>query len=216
MHKNLLSHRGLVCALAAVLAVAAPGTPQLHAAARLSNAALLAAQLPAGETLESAPLKDVSAAVRSAVGKRPAAASEIVRLAIQAKARRRRNIACGVVSDLVTAGVSSAPGRAREISEMAMAIAPDCTDAIAQAVQNPSTGTTGTIGNTPTTGAAVPGSTTGETTGVGNNGGTTATPNAGDFGAGFGPGFPGSPGFSGSSPSGGFALPPATTPAVTQ
>ena len=210
MHKNLLSHRGLVCALAAVLAVAAPGTPQLHAAARLSNAALLAAQLPAGETLESAPLKDVSAAVRSAVGKRPAAASEIVRLAIQAKARRRRNIACGVVSDLVTAGVSSAPGRAREISEMAMAIAPDCTDAIAQAVQNPSTGTTGTIGNTPTTGAAVPGSTTGETTGVGNNGGTTATPNAGDFGAGFGPGFPGSPGFSGSSPSGGFALPAST------
>ena len=213
MHKNFLSHRGLVCALAAVLAVAAPGTPQLQAAARLSNAALLAAQLPAGETLESAPMKDVNAAVRSAVGKRPAAASELVRIAIQARIRRRHDIACGVVSDLVTAGVSSAPGRAREISEMAMAIAPDCTDAIAQAVQNPSTGT---IGNTPTTGAAVPGSTTGETTGVANNGGTTATPNGGDFGAGFGPGFPGSPGFSGSSPSGGFALPPTTPSAVTQ
>ena len=211
MHKNLFSRRGLVCALAAVLAVTAPGIPQLHAAARLSNAALLAAQLPNGETLDSAPMKDVSAAVRSAVAKRPAAASEIVRIAIQAKTPKRRSIACGAISDLVSSGVSSAPGRAREISEMAMAIAPDCADAIAQAVRSPATGTTGSIANTPTTGAIVPGSTTGETTGVDNGGSTTATPNAGDFGAGFGPGFPGSPGFSGSSPSGGFALPPSTT-----
>ena len=203
MHKNLLPHRGLVCALAAVLAVASPGIPQLHAAARLSNAALLASQLPNGETLETAPLKDVDAAVRSAVAKRPAAASEIVRLAILAKTPRRRPIACAAVSDLVSSGVASAPGRAREISEMAMAIAPDCADAIGQAVQNPGLGA---IGNTPTTGAVVPGSTTGETTGS-----TTATSAGGGFGAGFGPGFPGSPGFSGSSPSGGFALPPATT-----
>ena len=35
------------------------------------------------------------------------------------------------------------------------------------------------------------------------------------FGVGFGPGFPGAPGFVGSAPSGGFALPPATPPQTT-
>ena len=35
------------------------------------------------------------------------------------------------------------------------------------------------------------------------------------FGVGFGPGFPGAPGFVGSAPSGGFALPPASPAPVT-
>ena len=37
---------------------------------------------------------------------------------------------------------------------------------------------------------------------------------AGGFGVGFGPGFPGSPGFTGSTPSGAIALPPVTVTAV--
>ena len=218
MHKNPLSHRGLACALAAVLAVAAPGAPLVHAAARLSNAALLAAQLPNGETLSSAPTRDLSAAVRSAAAKRPSAAGEFVRLAILAKTPKRRSPACGQVSDMVTAGIAGAPGQAREISEMAMSVAPDCSEAISQAVRNPSLTPTGGV---QTTGAGIPGSTTSES----NNTSATGTTNGvgdGSFGAGFGPGFPGSPGFSGSSPSGasaisngGFPLPTPAPPATS-
>ena len=207
MHKNPLSHRGLVCVLAVVLAVAAPGAPLVQAAARLSNAALLAAQLPNGETLSSAPMKDVSAAVRAAVAKRPSAASDIIRIAILAKTPKHRSPMCNEVSAVVRAGMAAAPDRAREISESAMSVAPDCSDAIAQALRSPSLTP---VGGVQTTGAAIPGSTTGETSDTPATGSSTVP--GGDFGAGFGPGFPGSPGFSGSSPSGASAiLPPATT-----
>ena len=210
MRKTHFSSRGLVCALAVTLAVVAPGTPVLYGAARLSNAALLSGQLPDGETLASAPMKDVQAAVSSAVTKRPGAAGDIVRIALMAKMPKRGGARCGMVRGVVGAAVGAAPGEARSISEMAQSLAPGCVASIDQALRSPAAPVIGTAGGVLTTGAAVPGSTTGESTDAG-----TTTTLGGDFGAGFGPGFPGSPGFSGSSPSGGFALPNTNLTPVT-
>ena len=205
MRKTFLSHRGLLWALAAALAVAAPGAPRLHAAPKLTDSALLASELPSGETLSSAPMKDLAAAVRAAVSQRPAAASEIVRIAIMAKYPKLANPSCPMVRNLVAAAVAAAPQQARRIMETAEAIVPDCAEAIASITN------TGAVPSGITTGAVVPGSTTGETGGDAATGST-----GGDFGQGFGTGFPGSPGFSGSAPSGGFALPtPAPSPVTS-
>ncbi len=212
MRKNPFYNRGLVWALAAFMAAAAPGTSRLHAAAKQSNAALLASELPRGETLASAPMKDVEAAVRAAVAKRPTAASEIVRIAILAKTPKQRAVSCRDVRLIVSAAVASVPSEAREVSEMAMSLAPDCGEEITQVLGTP-------VGNNASgvaAGTAVPGSTTSTTGDAGDTG------NANGFGAGFGPGFPGSPGFSGSAPSGasavtsGFPLPtPSPTPVTS-
>ena len=190
MRKIYFSPTGAVWAMAVVLA----GAPLANAASGPSNAQLLKAQLPSGETLTAAPIKDVEAAVTAAVLKRPEAADQFVKLAILAKTPKHHAIDCPLVKDIVAAAVKAAPAKAREISEMANALVPDCADSIYDALGAPA----------PTGGASaanVPG----------------AAPAEGDsgFGAGFGPGFPGSPGFSGSSPSGGFALPTPVPPAVT-
>ncbi len=220
MRNFSLSKSVPVWAVAAVLAVAAPGTPLVHAASHRANAELLASQLPGGETLATASTKDVKAAVRSAVAKRPADAADIVRIAIMAKTPKRRAVECGTVREIVDSAVRSAPERARAISEMAESIAPDCSQEIAQAVRGSVNGTGRAPGNAGVPGTIPNGSTTangdGTASGTGTGGGDGAAGDGG-FGGGFGPGSPGSPSFGGSSPSGGFALPPtqnAVTPTV--
>ncbi len=209
MPHDLLSKTLPVWACAVVLAVVAPGAPVLRAATHRANAELLASQLPSGEALSGAPMRDLRAAVSAAVSKRPADTSDIVRIAILARTPKSRAVDCAVVREIVSAAVTVAPDRAREVSEMAESMVPDCGQEISRAVNSGTTGTANT-GNavSGTSGATVPGATA--------NGNTDTTGAAGgDFGAGFGPGFPGSPGFGGSSPSGGFALPPSVGNQVT-
>lgn len=182
--------RGLTWAFAALLAVAA--TPTIHAASDSAAArSKLNSELPAGVTLARASCDQTAGAIKEAVAKDTGMAGSILASGIMARTPKQGHgeLSCECLMKLTRAAIASDQQQASMLVQMASSMRPDCADAL----------------NNLLAGGAD----------------TTDTPglfNAADiyaFGVGFGPGFPGSPGFVGSPPSGSVALPPPAGTPVT-
>ena len=186
------ARRALLSAIAAVLAVTATTA---HAAATISMAAArnkLASELPAGVSLSKASVDQTAGAVRSAVSKDSADATDLLRAAIMAKEPKQGQgkLSCPDVDKLTRAAIASDAQDASKLVDTASSLHPECADDLAKLVN------------------AAPGD-------ASNGAGLFAPADDYGFGVGFGPGFPGAPGFVGSAPSGGFALPPASPSPAT-
>ena len=185
------ARRALLSAIAAVLAVSATSAY----AASISMAAArskLSSELPAGVSLAKASVDQTAGAVRSAVSKDTSDATDLLRAAIMAKEPKQGHgrLSCPDVDKLTRAAIASDALDASKLVDTASSLHPECADDLATLV-NAGSGDA-------TTGA-----------------GLFAPADTYGFGVGFGPGFPGAPGFVGSAPSGGFALPPATPAPAT-
>ena len=188
MRNTLSGRRGLPWLLAAVMAVVLSCAGSIRAAEG-NAASLLSAELPAGVTLRHASSEQMNAAVRAAVKEHPEMAPNIVRAAILAKSARHEGkemdnkdgvgAPCGMIVGIVRSAIASAPDKASDITQVALSLDPDCADALNSAIGNGGFGDRSglNIDNSP-------------------------DDFYGGFGVGFGPGFPGSPGFTGSPPSG--------------
>ena len=162
------------------------GAPSARAAATKASANQISAQLPVGVTLSSATVSQTAAALSRAVTANPSQAVNLTQTALVAKTPKKGKLSANSVVSLVKAAMQAAPQMANDILQMALAMYPEYADALNILVANP--------------------------TSNGTDGFVDPTEQYGGFGVGFGPGFPGSPGFTGSPPSGAIALPP---PAVT-
>lgn len=215
MPKNNVSpsRRGL-SRLLAVAAFAVVGAVGLHAVATDSEAGqLLASELPSGTSLSTASNAQVVVATRRAVRKSPKLAVRVVRAAILSKTTPRRTPRrtpgrprvgddlvdldqeylcppCDFVVDVTRSGLLEDSDEASKIIEEAIRLCPACAGDLQNLANDPGLGI-----------------------GFGNNAFYDPAGPFG-FGLGLGPGFPGSPGFLGSPPSGILSLPP-TGPAVT-
>lgn len=203
MRNTIFGRRGLPL-MAAVLALTLPGVRSARAVADGSATSLLSSELPPRVTLRNATNDQLDSAVRAAVKAHPEMAPNIVRAAILARTPRREGkeldakdgatAPCPAVVGIVRSAEDADPGRASDITQVALSMCPDCADSLNSVVGNQANNGVNDI----------------------NDPGLYNTPNDfyGGFGVGFGPGFPGSPGFTGSAPSGAIALPPVV-PAVT-
>ncbi len=185
-------------ALAAVMAVAAPGIPSVWALSSAGTVSLLKSELPPGVTLSSASISETASALGAAVASRPDAAVGLTEVAILAKTPKKGHGRLSVSSlvEIVQAAIQAAPQEANDIVEMALTLHPEAADALNGLLTNPEVQV--------------------RRSGANNAPDGFNTPNDlyQGFGVGFGPGFPGSPGFSGSTPSGAIALPPEQVTSV--
>lgn len=156
--------------------------------------------------------------------------------------RSRVRWSCACVRRILVTAVRAAPDHTSELLEVAASLAPECADELSKAVSNlddknvvddpkdrggrdgasnrDPNATSSNLSDRDYRGLDVAGN--GSDSGFGGinvPGSASATDGGsgftGGFGSGFGPGFPGSPGFAGSSPGGGFALPIPVAPPVT-
>ena len=98
-------------------------------------------------------------------------------------------LSCSSLTKIVNGALSAAPRRSSDIVQMALSLHPECADQLnALLLSSP-------VNNGP-------------------DGFNTPSDEYGGFGVGFGVGFPGSPGFVGSPPSGAIALPPTVVTEV--
>ncbi len=176
------SRRRLSWVVATLMVTALPGAKSALAAVSPAATQMLSSELPSGVTLSKASLNQTTGALHAAVAKNHKMAAKLLEAAVSAKSSKY-TLECAQVRALVKSAASAAPEQARSITEMAVALRPDCAD-----------GLNGDLSTTPTRGNGILG-TVGEAPGE----------EASGFGAGLGAGFPGSPGFIGSAPSGAFA-----------
>ena len=183
-------------ALAAALAVALPGAPSAWALSNAGTVQALKSQLPAGETLTTASVPEIAAALGAAVSAHPSSAVGLTEVAIIAKTPRRGRgkLSSSSLVEIVRAAIEAAPDQASAIVQMALTLHPEDADALNALLTNPR--------NPESLGGNAP------------DGFHNPTDEYGGFGVGFGPGFPGSPGFTGSPPSGAIALPPGDVTSV--
>lgn len=185
-------------AFAALLAVAAPGIPSGWALPSAGTVSALKSQLPAGVSLSSATISETASALGAAVAAHPESAVGLTEAAILAKTPKKGHgtLSCQSLTKIVNAAVNAAPEKSSDVIQMALSLHPQCADELNALLTNPeervrlSSG-----GNAP-------------------DGFKTPNDEYAGFGVGFGPGFPGSPGFSGSTPSGAIALPPEQVTSV--
>lgn len=191
MLTSKFSRVGLSCAFAALLVVAAPGVhSSFAAAASTPSSRLLSSKLPSGVTLTKASFAQTAEALKAAATERPDLAVSLLEAAISSRTVNGKfQDGCNMLVKLVQNAAEGAPKKAGQLAEAADALEPDCAETLDQYLASV---------NLPALNAD-PNSVTGE---VGQ----------GAFGAGFGPGFPGSPGFIGSAPGGSIALPPVGVP----
>ena len=194
MRKTNFASHGLTWAFAALLAVAT--TPTIHAATESAAArSRISSELPAGVSLARASVDQTAAAVRSAVSKDPGMGESILTTAIMAKTPKQGQgqLSCENLTKLTRAAVASDMKQASMLVERASSMRPDCADSLNNLL---------VAGANNQTNTDVPG--------------LFDTADDYAFGSGFGPGFPGSPGFVGSPPSGSVALPaPSPTPVTS-
>ena len=176
-------------ALAAVMAVALPG---IHSAQAATPNQQLSRQLPPGVSLSRASITETAAALHVAVADNPRSSGSLTEAALVAKSKSKgRKLTASEVKIIVSAAFSAAPGESSDILQMSLAMYPQYADELNALALNPDRGSpesSAPVNNAP-------------------DGFNTPEDLYGGFGVGFGPGFPGSPGFSGSSPSGAIALP---------
>lgn len=182
--------RALLGAVAALLAVSASA---VHAAPSMAAVrSRLSSELPAGVTLAKASIDQTAGAVRAAVAKDIDDATEILRTAIISKEPKQGQgkLPCKDVAKLTRAAIASDNAGASQLIDTAASLHPECSGELNDLL--------GSVNGTDVNGA-----------------GLFAPSDTYGFGVGFGPGFPGAPGFVGSAPSGGFALPPASPAPAT-
>ena len=202
-----------VALVAACLLSGLPGVSRA-AGARTNEAGvrLLEAELVPGLVpLRSVKCTPLVIAVSKTTLAHPKDARAILDAALTRRVRKYRDKAptlpCTCARRIFLASVAAAPKQSSELLDLAMELYPDCTPEFAGALSDFNAG----VGIGPD-GETTPGSST-----MNDPMGASMLNNPdglidGGFGVGFGPGFPGSPGFTGSGPSAGVALPP---PAVT-
>ena len=209
---HLLPSRTALCAvLLALCAAATPALAKEDAPTRLLNA-----ELPHGTVLENASCTETVFATRQAVRKNPSLAVPLMQRAIASRVspgeRSTRghdpkdgvSIACECLTRIVQAAVESAPSsKVHELIEVAMSVQPQCAGEIADLLKKPRIDGK----DSPRVASADRGG-----RGLGDPGrefgdGLIGDLASGGYGGGFGGfgngGFAGSPGFIGSSPSGG-------------
>ena len=193
----------ICCALAALC----PKPAQAAADGKEAGARLLRAELPTGTTIQQADCELLSRAVGRATLAHRTEAPAILSAAltdgrVDDEPRKEAKRPCECVAHVVRACVKVAPEQASAVLDVALALYPDCADTLSAILDEARKDLQAynfdrqdykNVADAPVAGI--------------NNVGTGAASTNG-FGAGFGPGFPGSPGFSGSSPSGGAALTP--------
>ncbi len=120
---------------------------------------------------------------------------------------------CTCARRIFLASVAASPRRSSEFLDLAIELYPDCTPEFAGALSD--FNSQSRLAGTGAAGANSPGA-DGMMSPMGDSALDPTDPGNGDggFGVGFGPGFPGSPGFTGSGPSGGIALPPVAVTSV--
>ena len=214
--------------LLSALVATAPTYSRAAAAPGQTGAQLLQAQLPTGTGVAQADCEQLTRAVSLATHTHRAEAKLILTAALTRDAKKdphrtEAKLPCACVSRLLRAAISAAPEKASTLLELASSLYPDCADALEAAVQVMDDKNVVDDKNGPAA-AHRPGDGTRNATNYSadNVDGSKPLSNAPDtfdpaieasgFGVGFGPGFPGSPGFTGSTPSGAIALPPAANP----
>lgn len=202
-----------------------------------NGARLLEVELPAKVTLLSADCEQLASAVGKATLAHQTQAPVILRAAltrgVRKLARGEGKLPCPCAKRIFSVSVAAAPTQASALLDLATELFPDCATELAAALKDydrvaydykdgVDDKNVVAARNVPARNATDPAGTTGDP--------ANAVPSPGDlsdrdlaglgfsdasgFGTGFGTGFPGSPGFVGSPPSGGVALPPAAVTSV--
>ncbi len=196
------------CHAAAVLVFAAltwwAGPLQAAGDAKDQGVRLLQAQLPAGATIPKSDCETLAHAVDRATTAHRNDAPAILKAALtngnveEETLRKEDKRSCECVAHIVRASVQASPAHASEALEMATALYPECAEALAAVLDaaKKDLASAYDFKDFKDHGGAINQPVAGITSGIG------------DPASGLGPGFPGAPGFGGSSPSGGFALPP--------
>ena len=187
---------------------------------------LVQAQLPGGVRLTQADGTTVGRAVSRAILEHRTQAPAILSAALKdgsrgkgAKNKESAQRPCDFVVQVFEAALRAAPEQASALTEAAMALRPDCADALTAVVLHSQDQRLAAYDykDRPDYKDRA------DYKDRSDHKDATQAPVAGindlgnrfediGFGAGSGPGFPGAPGFVGSAPSGGFALPPAALP----
>ncbi len=173
--------------------------------------------LPGKVTLRTVKCDPLVIAVSKTTLAHPRDAVAILDAALTRRVRKLHDtvatLPCTCARRIFLASIAAAPRRSSEFLDLALELYPDCAPEFAGALSdfNSQNGPAGTGADGENSSAA-----RGMTNPMGNSLFHLSDPGAeeGGFGVGFGPGFPGSPGFSGSGPSGGIALPPSVVTAV--
>lgn len=189
----------------------------------------LRAELPPDVSVEKAPCDLLARALRRAVLARRSQSSALLTVALtgdQPASRSKLDRSCACVRQLFHAAAGADPGHASALLEQAISLCPACADELQREAQEVSDkNVVNDFKDTaadPASRRKAEGFDPSFRDGIvpvadpGNAPTGFDTPGDlyGGFGVGFGPGFPGSPGFTGSTPSGAIALPPLPT-AVT-
>ena len=220
--------RPAAAVLLSALVATVPTRSRAAAAPGQTGAQLLQAQLPNGTGVAQADCEQLTRAVSLATHTHRAEAKLILTAALTRDAKKdpRRpeaKLPCACVGRLLRASISAAPEKASTLLELASSLYPDCVDSLEAAVQVMDDKNVVDDKNGPAA-ARRPADGTRDTANDPANSvdGSKPLSNAPDtfdpaveasgFGVGFGPGFPGSPGFTGSTPSGAIALPPEASP----
>lgn len=176
-------------------------TPRAQGATDTANAAAIRSNLPTEVTLKQASIKQTAAALHEAVRQHHDDALDLLRIAILAKTPKQGHgeLSCEDLRRLVQAACTAAVDKTSQLVDLANSLHPDCADSLQNLLAAAGGDAFGSSGDAFGSG--------GDAYGLGGDGY--------GFGVGFGPGFPGAPGFVGSGPSGGFALPPASPAPLT-
>ena len=126
-------------ALAAVLAVAAPGIPAVWALSSAGTVSALKSELPAGVTLSSATIPETARALGAAVAAHPESAASLTEVAILAKTPKKGHgtLSCRNLTKIVGASVNAAPQKSSDIVQMALSMYPQCADALNALLSGP-------------------------------------------------------------------------------
>lgn len=181
-----------LAALAACL-LASPAVSRAADATNETGVHLLEAELlPTKVTLLKVRCDPLVIAVGKTTLAHPEAALAILDAALTRRVRKLHEegtatLPCTCARRIFLSSVTAAPQRSSDFFELAMELYPDCTAEFADALSEFN---------------------------AQSKFGDFRAPGDGGFGVGFGPGFPGSPGFTGSSASGALALPPSIVTSV--
>ena len=105
--------------------------PDLRGVATASSGEMLAAELPAGVTIATAPTPVLAKALKSAISKREDQAVPLLRVALLSRKKKRKNIPylvdrCNDPVDLTRAALEASPSVARRLVEEATLLFPEC------------------------------------------------------------------------------------------
>lgn len=109
--------------------------PDIRGVAAASSGELLAAELPAGVTVASAPTPVLAKALKTAIAKREDQAVPLLRVALLSRKKKRKNVPylvdrCNDPVDLTRAALEASPSAARRLVEEATLLFPECASAL--------------------------------------------------------------------------------------